>query len=235
MKVSNTSERLQNIMNSRGLKQIDILNLAYPFCDKYKIKLGKSDLSQFVSGKVEPGQSKLTILGLALSVSEAWLMGYDVPTERSTESSFDIKYPAPNITENYTTFPVIGDIAAGYESIAIECWEGDTVDIPDSYLNGHAKTDFFVLRVKGGSMYPTYQDGDKVLILKQGALDHSGQIGAVLYDDECATLKKVEYAVGEDWMNLIPINPEYEPKKITGESLDHCKVIGIPKLLIRVI
>lgn len=79
---SNTSLRLKQIMRERGLKQVDILKLAQPYCEKFNIKLGKSDLSQFVSGKVEPGQWKLTILGLALDVSEAWLMGYDVPMAR---------------------------------------------------------------------------------------------------------------------------------------------------------
>lgn len=80
----NTATRLQTLMDQRGLKQADILRLARPYCEKYKIKLGESDLSQFVNGKVEPGQWKITILSLALNVSEAWLMGLDVPMERQT-------------------------------------------------------------------------------------------------------------------------------------------------------
>ena len=79
-----TASRLKQIMAQRGLKQTDILRMAKPYCEKYNIKMGKSDLSQFVNGKVEPGQWKLTILGLALNVSEAWLMGLDVPMERKT-------------------------------------------------------------------------------------------------------------------------------------------------------
>lgn len=81
---SSTSERLRQIMDERNLKQTDILALTRPYCEKYNVKLGKSDLSQFVNGKVIPGQWKLTILGLALNVSEAWLMGLDVPMERKT-------------------------------------------------------------------------------------------------------------------------------------------------------
>lgn len=77
-----TAIRLRRIMEERGLKQRDILEKAAPYCEKYKIKLNKSDLSQFVNGKVVPGQWKLTILGMALGVSETWLMGYDVPMER---------------------------------------------------------------------------------------------------------------------------------------------------------
>lgn len=74
-------------MEERNLKQIDILKLAEPFCKKYRIKLNKSDLSQFVNGKVVPGQWKLTILALALNVSEVWLMGHDVPMERDVHTN----------------------------------------------------------------------------------------------------------------------------------------------------
>ena len=77
-----TSERLKLIMDAKQIRQIDILNAAKPFCQKYGVKLERNDLSQYVSGKVLPGQDKLTILGLALNVSEAWLMGFDVPMER---------------------------------------------------------------------------------------------------------------------------------------------------------
>ena len=82
MKKYTTAERLRQIMSQRGLKQIDILLLAEPYCIKYNVKLNKNDLSQYVNGKVEPKQHKLSILGLALNVNEAWLMGFDVPMER---------------------------------------------------------------------------------------------------------------------------------------------------------
>ena len=145
----------------------------------------------------------------------------------------DYALPSPTTTEDYTTFPVIGEVAAGYDMPALENWEGDTVDIPNSYLKGRALSDFFVLKVKGDSMYPMYQDGDKVLILRQTTLNHSGQVGVVIYNDDYATLKKVEYVYGEDWMKLIPINPAVPPTLIEGESLEHCQILGIPKLLIR--
>ena len=130
-------------------------------------------------------------------------------------------------------YPVIGEIAAGYDNIALETWSGDTVEIPNSYIKGRRKDEFIVLCVKGDSMYPIYQDGDKVLILRQTTLNNSGDIGAVLYDDEIATIKKVEYVQGEDWLRLVPLNPLYKPLTIAGVDLEHCRVIGIPKMLIR--
>lgn len=82
MKASNTAERLKKIMHERGLKQIDIIRYSKPFCEKYNIPLNKNDLSQYISGKTEPGQRKLTILSEALNVSPVWLMGFDVPMEK---------------------------------------------------------------------------------------------------------------------------------------------------------
>ena len=77
-----TSDRLKQLIKERNLKQVDILDACKPYCKKYGIKLEKNDLSQYVSGKVIPKQNKLSILGMALNVNEAWLMGYDVPKER---------------------------------------------------------------------------------------------------------------------------------------------------------
>lgn len=80
--MATTAERLQQITRERNLRQIDIIRLAEPYCREYNLKLSKSDMSQFVNGIVEPGQWKLTLLGKALNVFEAWLMGYDVSMER---------------------------------------------------------------------------------------------------------------------------------------------------------
>ncbi len=84
MKKSNTASRLKEIMENRNLRQVDILNLTRPYCKEYNVKMNKSDISQYCSGKTEPNQDKLFMLGMALKVNEAWLMGYDVPMERNT-------------------------------------------------------------------------------------------------------------------------------------------------------
>lgn len=181
-----------------------------------KIELGLNDISQ----------SKIMDFAKALRTSPAYLMGWEDTENQQTMLP-------PKITEDVTVYPVIGEIAAGYDNIALETWSGDTVEIPNSYIKGRRKDEFIVLCVKGDSMYPIYQDGDKVLILRQTTLNNSGDIGAVLYDDEIATIKKVEYVQGEDWLRLVPLNPLYKPLTIAGVDLEHCRVIGIPKMLIR--
>ena len=82
MKELTTADRLKQIMSERGLKQVDILEACKPYCERYGVQLKKNDLSQYVSGKVEPKQDKLSILGMALNVNEVWLMGYNVPAGR---------------------------------------------------------------------------------------------------------------------------------------------------------
>lgn len=84
MKKFTTSDRLQQIMSEGNLKQVDILDKVRPYADKYNVKMNKSDISQYVSGKVEPGQKKIYVLSKALGVNEAWLMGYDVIKSTNT-------------------------------------------------------------------------------------------------------------------------------------------------------
>lgn len=97
MNRTNTAKRLKQIMSERNLKQVDILNLVLPICAKYNVKMNKSDISQYVSGKTEPSQDKLVVLGMALNVTEAWLMGFDVSPDRKdtslkAEEDFDFFY-----------------------------------------------------------------------------------------------------------------------------------------------
>ena len=49
MKPSTTAERLQEAMNIRGLKQVDVLRLAEPYCRAYGVNLGKTALTQYRS------------------------------------------------------------------------------------------------------------------------------------------------------------------------------------------
>lgn len=80
----NTSTRLKQIMREQNLKQIDILNKSLPFQKKLGVKMGKSALSQYVSGKSNPDQHKLVLLAKTLGVSEPWLMGFEVEKKKSS-------------------------------------------------------------------------------------------------------------------------------------------------------
>lgn len=117
MKKENTASRLAQIMSERNLRQIDILNRTLPYCQQFGVKMNKSDISQYCSGKTEPNQDKLFILGKALDVSEAWLMGYDVPMERNNYEDqklvrFDAEFDAAVnilINDGYSVSPAFSD------------------------------------------------------------------------------------------------------------------------------
>lgn len=177
----------------------------------------RSTIQKIESGRTGIRQSKIVAFAEALNTSIQYLMGWE-----------DVQ-----ITEDTVNFQVIGDIAAGYGGEAIEGFTGEIVKIPAEWLRGRRPTDSFLLRVKGDSMYPAYQDGDFILVRKQTTLNHSGQVGVIMYEDNNATLKKVEYIYGEDWMKLIPINPNYPPVLVKDEALEHCHVLGYPVKLIR--
>ena len=132
------------------------------------------------------------------------------------------------------SYPVIGEVAAGFGSEAVEEETGDYEQIPIEWLRGHNPDNFFVLRVKGDSMYPDFQDGDHVLVHRQNSVD-SGAVAVMLYDSEVATLKKVRYKKGEDWVELIPRNPEYQTKRIENWDLNECRVLGEVRRLIRIV
>ncbi|MEL7609468.1 MAG: XRE family transcriptional regulator [Bacillota bacterium] len=129
-------------------------------------------------------------------------------------------------------FPVIGSIAAGYDNLATEEYTGEQTPIPTGFLKGHDPSEYFVLAVKGDSMYPQFLNGDKVLVQRTTSVD-SGSIAVIMYNGDEATLKKVVYVYGEDWMELIPINPEYKARRIEGSDLEQCRVLGKVVMLLR--
>lgn len=205
------AKNLNSIMEECDRTPSDIVNL---------LGVSKSTVSSWRNGEKMPRMDKIEALANYFGCLKS-----DLIEQKSLR--------APEVTEDTVIFPVIGEIAAGYDYPAYEDWSGDTVEIPKSYLHGRSRDDFFVLSIKGDSMYPQYMDGDKVLILKQSTMNRSGEIGAIIYDGDMATLKKIEYVDGEDWVKLIPINPEYTPKTIRNEDLEQCHVLGIPRLLVR--
>ena len=73
------SDRIKLLMKEKNLRQIDVLTLAEQYKEKYNIKFNKSHLSQYINGKFNPDKNKLFLLSKVFGVSEAWLLGYNVP------------------------------------------------------------------------------------------------------------------------------------------------------------
>ena len=67
------SARIKKALRIKGMKQADLCQIT---------KIPKSSLSQYLSGDFEPKQDRINLITKALNVSEAWLMGFDVPMAR---------------------------------------------------------------------------------------------------------------------------------------------------------
>ena len=77
MKEQNLAEfkdRLQQALDRKGWKAVDLVE---------KTDVPKGAVSYYLAGKSKPKADRLYILAQALDVSEAWLLGYDVPMART--------------------------------------------------------------------------------------------------------------------------------------------------------
>lgn len=70
----NCSQRIAKALELRGMRQSELRKLT---------KIPKSSMSLYLSGAYEPKQDRIYSIAKALNVSEAWLMGYDVPMSRN--------------------------------------------------------------------------------------------------------------------------------------------------------
>lgn len=70
------AQRLKTAMEKQGKKQVDLINAAA----LQGVKLGKSHISQYVSGKTVPRSDILHFLAKELKVDEEWLKGNEAET-----------------------------------------------------------------------------------------------------------------------------------------------------------
>ncbi len=200
------AERMKEALAMRGMKQSDLVALT---------GIGKSSISTYLTGEYEPKQRNIYKIAQALNVSEAWLMGFDVPMKKSIVNYDTLPsniIPLPP-TKN---IPLLGDIACGEPILATE-------NISD-YIKADLSINVdFALRCKGDSMINArIFDGDIVYIRQQPDVD-DGEIAAVLIGDE-ATLKKVyKY---ENKLVLHPCNPMYDDLVYSNDTLNDVKILG---------
>ncbi|EMF0439335.1 S24 family peptidase [Enterococcus sp. DIV1072d] len=226
-----TQQRLNQLMSERNLKQVDILNMSLPLQKETGIKMSKSHLSQYVNGKSSPDQHKLYLLAKTLNVSEAWLLGYDVPKEDkengvpSIESIYN-QLDRPRKTKVYnfaeyqlrdqnkrpkTTIEIRGYVSAGTGE-----WLEDEIVDEVSYEGVIPEHDFAV-KINGDSMLPLFEDG-QVIFIKSTSDVRDGQIIVCQVNNE-AFVKKLS------GNKLVSLNKKYEDISIC--DTDDFKIYGV--------
>ena len=202
------ASRLRAALELRGMKQAELVELT---------GIGKSSISTYLRGSYIPKQKNIYKMAKALNVNEAWLMGEDVDPTRQNA------YSEPS-DSSLVTIHYAGPVAAHFDATPDDAYEQRT--IPAEWIGRRRPEDFFLATVSGDSMYPQFQDGDEILCLRCSDMGISGRIGIMLLGGDEATVKRIEYKPGEDRIDLIPINPEFKPRRIEGVDLEQCRVVG---------
>ena len=136
--------------------------------------------------------------------------GY-IKRTRSKARTIEVLVRKPKeLNRDTVEIPLVGTIAAGKPITAIENIDGMVA--LDRNLFG--TEGLFCLRVKGDSMRDIgVLDGDMAIVRKQSSLD-SGEVGAVIIDDE-ATLKRVVRRNNQ--ILLRAENPAYEDMTLSSD------------------
>jgi repressor LexA len=170
--------------------------------EKYDYEINKSMISRYEKGIHEPNYYFIDLVSSVFGVTSDYMMG------RS-----DNKYFSDNTAQRKV--PILGTIAAGLPITATE------------NILGYEYTDDncdFCLKVKGDSMIGArIYDGDIVFIRKQPDIE-SGEIAAVIIDNEEATLKRILKVNGT--VILHPENPNYKDLIFTKKDFKQVKILG---------
>lgn len=205
------SQRLKELRKEKGITQKQ-------FAEIFQVASGT--IAMWEIGKRQPDIQMIDRIASYFGVSVDYLLG-----------KTDIKNPLPRniypIEEgDFIVMPVLASVKAGYDGQAIVEYSDETIPVAKIAYKGYPKDECIVLRVSGNSMYPKLLDGDYILVHRQTSVD-SGSVAVVIYNGNEATVKKVRYKSGEDWVELIPVNPEYQTKRIMGIDLEQCRVFGL--------
>ena len=200
-------DRLTEAMAIRGMRASELA---------LRTGLSKARISQYVHGKFVPKSDAILLIAEALGVSELWLLGKTTDMNLAPRASI----PCPeNISPlRLRRFPVLGEIACGLPTLAVEDPDGGYVTAADTTAD-------FCLTAKGDSMIGArIFDGDEVFI-QQTDMVENGEIAAVVVDGE-ATLKRLYYFPHEQKLILAAENPAYAPLVFTGPELDSIHILG---------
>lgn len=202
---------------------------------------GPSDLAAR-SGVAMPTISAITKRGSdRTNYKEALVSAF--PRERVSQkwlrdgagSMGDKDQPEPNVTPapiGGRSIPVISAIQAGMWCEIVDQFQPGDADeylLTDLDLSAHA----FALTIRGDSMLPEFNPGDRVIIDPEVA-PHPGDFVAAKNGEQEATFKKYRPrgmdASGNMVFELVPLNDDYptlrsdvEPIRIVGTMVEHRK------------
>jgi len=196
-------KNLKKIRENKGLSMEKLSKI---------IDVSHTTIYRIEAGVHKPKADILKKLAQALGVSTDYILG--LRTDKEIKEDEDIK--PGDIRKNLKMIPVVGEISAGNGIDPIE-------DIIDMISIPEEKQVDFALFVKGDSMTPKFQEGDLALVIKTPVLEN-GEIGVIAINGYKAVLKK--FYQYESLIQLISLNPEYEPIVIKDNDLKDVHIFG---------
>lgn len=179
-----SQEQLANILGYKSRSSIN------------KIELNHTDLPQ----------SKIVALAKALSVTPAYLMGWE-----------ELEQPTPK-SNGYPTvrIPVLGDVAAGVPILA----QQDIIGYEDIPADMAKTGEYFGLKIKGDSMEPKIHDNDIVIVKSMSNAENNDIVIAMINNEAtCKRLHKYSNSVV-----LTAINSDHKPIEVTPD--ENIQILG---------
>lgn len=158
----------------------------------------KSSISQYMSGYAKPKSDRIHSIAKALHINEAWLLGYDVPMDKS--DIIKQLEPINMIFDDYFPLHYCTNLSAGSPTELLEAEPDAVVYVPIKFQNRKKRLHAF--QVNGTSMNNVIQDGSIVVaeevpdtVLKEGTI-------VVAWLDGEATVKRLY--PGDSQVMLMP-------------------------------
>ena len=188
-----------------------------------KTGIPKSSISQYMSGYTKPKADRIYLMSNALGVSETWLLGYDVPMERTVQKKEADSDEAiyKEVGFDFFRLPLYPPLCCGNggfnDDEIIEY-----VPVPSRGLS--SPEHYFCQIAQGDSMKDAGIDNGDLLIFEKTSEVFSGMIGCFCVDENEAMCKK--YSVKNGIIVLQPMNSNYEA--IPVDPTNECfKCIGV--------
>ncbi|WP_273729144.1 XRE family transcriptional regulator [Leuconostoc mesenteroides] len=212
------NSRLKKAMEYKNIKPAELSKLT---------GIGKSSISQWLSGKYSAKQDKIFIVAKALNVNPSWLIGADVPMTDETvldriyhvadklnkdrqEKVYEFAEQQYNEQNNVVELPtnneveIHGVVSAGTGEYLLD---GKPELVP---YDGEVPPHDFALVVNGDSMLPLFEDKQIIFVNKTKDV-RSGQIVIADYDQQAYVKKLIK---DDNGCRLVSLNKKYDDMPI---------------------
>lgn len=192
----NFSYRLAESIKRQNIKQADIVE---------KLGVSKATVSNWVSGKNKPADSgSIVKLASLIGVNVDWLT-----TGEGNIQSFESNVEA--IKVKLRRIPLINWVQAGEFSNVCDNIYDEWEHITDDGSLGNC---IYALIVRGDSMQPSFNEGDRIIIDQEKNPKAGDYVIAVVQHEHAATFKRfkpcgIDPKTNKEYWQLVPLNNFY--------------------------